>query len=52
MIKRSMFSIFPQRSDDSIVQDDGKIYHNRSESTISNTFPNPSKIQNYNSNIY
>ena len=35
----------PQRADDSIIQDDGKIYHYRSESIVGNTVPNTSKIQ-------
>ena len=38
----------PQRADDSIIQDDGKIYHYRSESIVSITVPNASKIQTQN----
>ena len=38
----------PQRADDSIIQDDGKIYHYRSESIVGITAPNASKIQTQN----
>ena len=38
----------PQKADDSIIQDDGKIYHYRSESIVSITVPNASKIQTQN----
>ena len=38
----------PQRADDSIIQDDGKIYHYRSESIVCITVPNVSKIQTQN----
>ncbi len=38
----------PQRADDSIIQDDGKIYHYRSESIVGITVPNASKIQTQN----
>ena len=38
----------PQKADDSIIQDDGKIYHYRSESIVGITVPNASKIQTQN----
>ena len=38
----------PQRADDSIIQDDGKIYHYRSESIVGITALNASKIQTQN----
>jgi uncharacterized protein YuzE len=38
----------PQRADDSIIQDDGKIYHYRLEEIVGITVPNASKIQTQN----
>ena len=38
----------PQRADDSIIQDDGKIYHYRSDWIVGITVPNASKIQTQN----
>jgi uncharacterized protein YuzE len=38
----------PQRADDSIIQDDGKIYHYRLEEIAGITVPNASKIQTQN----
>jgi hypothetical protein len=38
----------PQKADDSILSDDGKIYHYRKEMIVGITIPNASKVSNQN----